>query len=229
MVPVKDVPKDYVPAAALDSYEKVGGRVAAGFIPAGDIIFDSKLRSKEKLSKPSLIVEKGKRLISLPVTDISSVANLIKIGDRVDLLATFVVNKAEKDADNQWVDRQITTTVIQNVRVFDIINGVPTEAPAAGSEGSSNDKAGEGRLGKGSNATFEVTPQEAEKVQALYAKAPSFTMTLRRYDDEESVKTAGVMETELLKGVVSAPAPPPAPTPAPAPEPVKPAAPKRYY
>lgn len=230
MVPVKDLPKEFVPPDALDSFDKVAGRVASGFIPAGDILFNSKLRAREKLSKPSLIVEKGKRLISVPVTDTTSVSSLIKIGDRVDVIATFDVSKFERDIENEWISRQVTTTVLQNVRVFDIINGVPIDATAATTTESSTKQQQASRLGIGSTATYEVSPQDAERVKALLAKSPSFTMTLRRYDDEDSVKTSGVVDSELLKGVVSSSLPPPPPTPAPVAPVEKPApTPKRYY
>jgi len=222
MVPPKSVPKDMVTPETVTSFDQIKDKVAGAFIPANDIIFTNKVKSPNQLRKASLIITPGKRLITVPADFQNAVSFMIKNGDHVDILASFKVLKGDKDVEGNWVDREMTVTLMQNVEVFDIEYGSNAPKPK---DGNSNEDSG--RLGKGQMVTFQVTPQEAERIAALTIKADHIRLTLRRFDDEQIVKGGSIMDVELLKPFLPEPPPPP---PAPAVQEVKPAKPKpRVY
>src|SRR5688572_30303350 len=78
MVPVKSVPKEYTTPDTVTSFDQIKDKVAGTFIPAGDVIFTSKVKSPEQLSKASLVVEKGKRLVSVPSDFEIAVSYMVK-------------------------------------------------------------------------------------------------------------------------------------------------------
>jgi pilus assembly protein CpaB len=217
----KTIPEQFVPADAVSKFEDLEGKVAATFIPAGDMIFASKAKSRDQLNKPSLVLEPGKRLISLPIDDISSTAHLVKNGDRVDVIAIFEVEKFERDIEGTWLNRKVATIVMQNVRVFEIQFGTISEA------NSDRAAAGDGRMGRGMNVTFEVSPEDAERAILMRSVTGQYALALRRFDDLALVDNTGMVESELLKGFKPEAPPPPPPAPevvpeAPAPPPRRP-------
>jgi len=223
MVPIKSVPKEFTTPDTVTSFDQLKDKVAGSFIPTGDIIFNSKVKSPSQLNKASLVVGQGMRLISIPADFEIAVSYMVKNGDRVDLLAIFDVQKAERDIEGQWISREITVTLIQNVKVFDIQYGA-VETPKAGGGGTSEEA---GRLGKGQTVTFEVLPAEAERLTAAFSKAKSFRLALRRFDDVAIIESDSMMEGELLKPYLPPPPPPP-PEPE-APEKAAPVKPKYNY
>lgn len=222
LVKVRSVPKEFTTADTVTSLDQLKDKVAGTFMPIDDLVFTSKIKSPDQMSKASLVVEKGKRLVSVPSDFEIAVSYLVKNGDTVDVLATFEVPKAEKDVEGQWVNKEMTVTLLQNVKVFDIQYGSP---PVSAKEGSGNSGGGEdaGRLGKGQTVTFEVSPEEAERLTAAFSKAKKFRLSLRRWDDNAIAKTSSMMESELLRPFLPpAPEPPPAPKEEVKPAPVKP-------
>lgn len=217
LVTPKQVPEQFVPADAVTSFEEIQGKVAATFLPVGDMIFASKAKPREQLRRPSLVLEPGKRLITLPIDDTRGTAYLVKNGDRVDVLAVLSLEKFERDVEGNWVSRRISTTLLQNVRVFDIIQGVDA---ATGQETV-------GRMGRGTNVTFEVTPEQAEMVHLLQAVTEQYALTLRRFDDTALVDSPGFLDRDLVKGLMPVAEQPPPPPPT-EPAPVAPA-PRRFY
>lgn len=218
LVTTKQVPEQFVPADAVTKFEEIQGKVAATFLPPGDMIFASKAKNRDQLRRSSLVLEPGKRLITIAVDDIQGTAYLVKNGDRVDVIAVLNLEKFERDIEGNWVNRRVATTILQNVRVFDILHGVDGE----GEKGTPS------RMGRGTNVTFEVTPEEAELVKLLQAVTSEYAMALRRFDDMALVDSPGVLDRDLVKGFIpvveQAPPPPPQAAPVEAPP-----APRRFY
>lgn len=225
LVKVKSVPKEFTTSETVTSLDQLKDKVAGTFMPADDLIFTSKVKNPDQMSKASLVVEKGKRLVSVPSDFEIAVSYMVKNGDNVDILATFDVPKVEKDVEGQWMSREITVTLLQNVKIFDIQFGaasVPSKNASNGSGGPGGSEES-GRLGKGQTVTFEVSPEEAERLTAAFSKAKKFRLSLRRWDDTAIAKTSSMMETELLRPFLpAAPEPPPPPKEEVKPAPAKP-------
>lgn len=176
-----DMPAKYVPATAVTKKEDIEDKVSAHFIPAGDILMQAKVTSRENLGRAAQMIPKGKRLVTISVNSESSSAYLIKNGDYVDLVGIF----------NGSDDKPLPVVLMQRLEVFDIqhgnevSSGNPEDTPKA-------------RMGRGNNATFIVTPKEAEIIRKAEAEANQLTLLLRRPDDEEIVEIAMTPESERI-------------------------------
>lgn len=218
MVEVKEIPVKFVPSGALKSPDEVNGRLAAHFIAPEEMIMDTKLRTKERLNKASMMIEKGKRLVSVSVNDLKSASYLVKTGDRVDLIGTFTVPGGTTGPTGELTDASLTTVFMQKVKIFDIVYGNETSTEQE-SKKKGKESGGVPRLARGTTATFEVSPKEAEIILAAERQGAPIAMALRRYDDEEIIQPQGTLSTEPFKGFMPEPeappeieAPPPPPT-----------------
>lgn len=102
-VELKQLPKRYLVEGALDSLENYKDYVAAGLINKGEQI------TQNKIIKPvdigiSFSVPEGMLAISIPYNEVIGVSNLINIGDKVNVIATFEVEStttAQPDVENE--------------------------------------------------------------------------------------------------------------------------------
>jgi Flp pilus assembly protein CpaB len=229
MVVTKKFPKKYAPPAYLSKFDDIKGRVPEYDVPEGDFILEPKLKDASDLKKASQMISPGMRLISIPINQTRSTSFLVKNGDFVD-----VVGNLETDIYNattqQNVNTKITKTVLQKVRVFDIQYGavIPEDeegAPAASKKKSKKSSSSQdmNRMGRGTTATLEVSPEDAEKLHALVSMASDFSLVLRRFDDNIAYTSRGITPEGLLRGMVTeTTSSEPAPVLAPASEPAQP-------
>lgn len=214
-VGVMKAPVDVIPETALSSLDQIKDRFAMQNLFKGQFILDPMARTKEQLPKASLMITPGKRLISVRVDEVKASGFLIKNGDYVDIMGSFTLNPDDIPKGGfQPMFGKITVRFLQRVRVFDIIHG---SVVAANQDGS-----GQGRMAIGTNATFEVTPQQADIIANAEMVADSLWLILRRFDDEEIIPPSNKTEEVIiasLQRTTAAPAPPP--------EPTRPAAPRK--
>jgi pilus assembly protein CpaB len=224
----REVPENLVPPTAVKNLEEIKDLVSAQNIPAGDILMTEKLKTKEALAKPSYQVEKGMRLVTVRISDVSGNAFLVKNGDFVDLILTVEVQKAAKDADGEWISQRLSKILLQNLKVFDIEFGSQTAEVNTPNDGVPS--ADQSRIGRGTNVTFEVTPEQAVYIANAGSQGDGLSLSLRNYQDTEKTEVFSVAESKLLEDVMpkveekTEPAPAVEPTPEPAPE-----KPKRRY
>lgn len=214
MVKVKSVPQDIVPTGAFAKVDDVNEKVAMHHITTGDILLPSKIKPRTEITRPSFLVEKGKRYITLPFEPaVQGVAAMIRIGDIVDILATY------GDCPKTAVSR----IIVQKARVIDVAYGDVKTPGATNTPAKDQNSAGEmpeKRLGIGDTVTFEVTPEDSEMLKALEASGISYKYLLRNYQDNEIVQTPGKRTGDVISGLFGlkgeeAPAPeaaPPAPS-----------------
>lgn len=206
MVETKVVPKEFVPAGAFSKLEDLNERISVHFIPAGDVFMPCKVKPKREISRASFLVEPGKRYITLPLEPaVQGVAAMIRIGDEVDILATY--------GDNP--QRAVSKIIVQRAKVIDVAYGDSKVnlAQPVGEEDVYK------RLGIGDTVTFQVAPEDAEMLKALEASGINYKYLLRNYKDKELVKTDGKRTRDVINGLfgikeeapAEAPPPPPAP------------------
>ncbi|MDD5260636.1 MAG: Flp pilus assembly protein CpaB [Methylacidiphilales bacterium] len=185
-----DFPQKFTPPGALKSMDDLNGKLSAQLIPKGDILLDKKVALPNQLPRASMIVEPGRRLVSIRVDDIKANGYLVKNGDYVDLVGTFPIpDGMAKPGDT--ANKNLTVTFLQRVKIFDIIYG--DEAGSTGQEtsgtgpgvGKGKNPAGDKRMARGTaTATFDVTPHEAELILTAEGQASNLMLMLRRFDDE---------------------------------------------
>ena len=185
-VDIVDYPVRLVPPGALTNTDQLSGKLTAALIPKGDVISDKKVVLPSQLPRASMIVEHGRRLLSIRVDEIKANGFLVKNGDFVDLMGTFgIPDGLAKGGDVN--SRTLTVTFLQRVKVFDIIYGNDVGNSGQGDKpGQRADGGGDRRLARGTTATFDVTTKEAELIMSAdgQAQGGGLMLVLRRPDDE---------------------------------------------
>jgi Flp pilus assembly protein CpaB len=210
----RKVPASAIPETALRTMEQIKDQFAFQPLFKDEWLLQPKIRSRDNLPKASLMIEPGKRLISVRVDEVKANSFLIKNGDFVDLVGSFNVDADNMPAANPPLGQKITVTFLQRVKIFDIVHG--SSVPNQGAEGA---EAGQARMAMGTNATFEVTAQQAEIITNAETVANSMWLVLRRFDDEGIYEATSDLERKIISNlvrsdqVVSKPAPPPVSVP----------------
>lgn len=190
MLQTKLFPADVVPEGAVTKIEDAVEKVALYPLPTGDILMNSKIKTKSELSRPSFLVEKGMRYITLSLDPaVQGVAAMIRIGDVVDILATY--------GDDP--EMAVSKIIVQKAKVVDVAYGDKD----SGKEDNQPVEPGmpEKRLGIGDTVTFEVSPDDAEMLKALDSSGISYKYLLRNYQDDETVETPGRRTADVISGL----------------------------
>ena len=161
MLDTKLIIKDYLEPRAVQYPERIVGMVTLVPVSQGEQITFNKLMSPKELSiSTSLAMNTpvGKRAISLPVDNLSSLMGMIRAGDYVDVLTTIPV--PVPDANGQQAMQPAVVPLFQNVLVLavDQQSSAPVET-----QPSSRYSGGGGGGGGGipQLITLALTPQEA--------------------------------------------------------------------
>lgn len=197
-------PKDSLPPGAINNPMLVLGRLAVKDFVVGEPILEAKLAPKDVTTGVmTFLIPPGKRAITVGVDQVSGVSGFILPNSHVDVIVTT------QPPDGVKVSR----TVLQNMQVLavgqilDQKGGKPVPVPTV---------------------TLAVTPEEAERL-ALASNEGRLQLVLRKFGDQEQVRTGGVTVNRLLSpSGASVPKPkikvvaPPAPSPAPVVQPPPP-------
>ena len=171
--------------AVLNSADIIGKRLRDRIIEGEQVLRD-RLVDENNLALAYNVPE-GKRAVSVNVNEQIEVANLIRPGDYVDVIASFEKDEIEDNA-GKTVYPRITRTIIQNVMVLAlgqdlyIIEEKPKELPKT--------------------VTLAVDPRDAEKL--VYASDFAvIRLALRSVEDEENVNSQSVIRNDMVpdKGV----------------------------
>ena len=164
------------------------GRVSRDITQGEPLTQNLVLSSEGNIIASSL--EPGMRAIAISVSARSMVGGFINPGDRVDVLLTHQLRVSGEDRDliSDTVDRYVTETILENVRVLAVDqSAVKTD----------DNKAKVGRT-----ITVEVTSEDAEKL-ALVSEMGDLSLVLRGVGDETlqepgrlttDVKTSGILQ-----------------------------------
>lgn len=115
----------------------------------------------------------GRRALSIPVSGEAAVSGLIRPGDRVDILGTFVLPSRKTPGETE----NVTLTVLQDVTL--LATGNKTDASDIGVRGGAG----------GFNAvTLEVTSAEAELLVFAQSMKGRLYLTLRNKSDATYLK-----------------------------------------
>jgi pilus assembly protein CpaB len=185
-----------LPVGYATNKADVVGRGVMSPLQENEPILDGKLAPKGAGGGLPVIIDQGKRALTMRVNDVSGVAGFVTPNTRVDVLLTIddKVNTTEPS----------TRIIMQDVRAL-----------AAGQQ-IQPDK--EGKPVSVGVVTFLVTPEQAETL-ALASQQGSIVLALRNSLDTARVKTFGTRTSALLGGAIGRPLPARRPvnrTPAPA-------------
>ena len=139
------------------------GSVVRRGISAGQPITSGRIIKSGERGFLAAVLRPGYRAVSLRINATSSIAGLIFPGDRVDIILTHSVK-----ADGP--KRRVSETVLTNVRILAI-------------DQKTNDQDSAPKVGK--NATFEVTPKQAEMLSVL-SDLGKLSLSLRSLAKDEA-------------------------------------------
>jgi pilus assembly protein CpaB len=180
-------PVDLEPEGAVRTPEAVVGALARVTIERHQPLLESQV-VREGAGLLPLIIEEGKRAMSVKVDNVTGVSGFITPNSRVDVL---VAGKP----DGNGAGEQRSKLILQNVKVLATGTSIerrddkPVEVPTV---------------------TLLVTPEDAEKL-TLAARQEPVRLALRNYRDENLVATPGISTVALFKGPVPTRAPRKAP------------------
>jgi pilus assembly protein CpaB len=173
-----------LPVGYASNKADVVGRGVMSPLQENEPILDGKLAPKGAGGGLPVIIDQGKRALTMRVSDVSGVAGFVTPNTRVDVLFTIddKVNTSEPS----------TRIIMQDVRAL-----------AAGQQ-IQPDK--EGKPVSVGVVTFLVTPEQAETL-ALASQQGSIQLALRNSLDTMRIKTFGTRTSALLGGAIGRPLP----------------------
>jgi pilus assembly protein CpaB len=163
------------PVMTPEQYEKRSPRFA---LRAGDMIALSRL-SEPGIHGKSQQIDKGMRVLTIPVDDTGSFSGLLQAGDRVDVLVTYNYR------DQRGRQQAKTMTLLEYVQVFATDDKTAREASSAGD-------------GKNKTRTVALllAPEHVPYVKLAESKG-KLALSWRRRDDDVLASTGPINE-ELL-------------------------------
>ncbi len=187
MVTTKKIPAEHVAPKALNQVQQLwnqeGVYLYSTVVPIepGEQIVTTKLISPGREAGVAMVVPEGKRAMSIPVDAVTGVADLIRPGHKVDVLATLEAEQGEQSR---------TATILQNVQVLavkDLIIGAGT----APSQAAAQSAAEMGALPEevAPTVTLALTPQEAQILAHAMASG-NVRLTVRGLNDNTVVPIA---------------------------------------
>ena len=173
-----------LPVGYATAKTDVVGRGVMNPLQENEPILDGKLAAKGAGGGLPVIIDQGKRALTMRVNDVSGVAGFVTVNTRVDVLFTIddKVNTTEPS----------TRIIMQDVRAI-----------AAGQQ-IQPDK--DGKPVSVGVVTFLLTPEQAETL-ALASQQGSIQLALRNSMDTVHIKTYGTKTSALMGGAIGRPLP----------------------
>ncbi len=172
----KKVDPESVSLIGITNKEQIIGKIVKLPILAGEVFTTERIATPEEMQLSWQIPE-GKRAINLFVNESILFSDLLQVGDRVDIVATFEGDETIKP---------FVSTIMQNIEVLAIgiekIKDYPQKADVSS-------------LAK--TITLAVTPKEAEKIfyVTMYGQ---FSLNLRKQGDDKVLSSDGVILDDFV-------------------------------
>ncbi|WP_228148946.1 Flp pilus assembly protein CpaB [Acinetobacter pittii] len=182
IVSQRNVPSEYQQSNAVlaADYDSIDGLPLKVDLKPGDIIMYSMVEMKKDISK---LIPPGRRALTIPVDDESSISTMLKPGDLIDLMVTLQSN--EKTA---------TVPLMQGVKIL-----------ATGKQTDVNYEAGD--TSGYTNITLDVSAEDAKNI-TMAASMGKISAVLRNPDDQVMSDTTGFIQlinTQKRSAVVKTP------------------------
>lgn len=170
----RDIPKEWVHSDAItpDQFNRADGARLALPANAGEPVLWAQVEN-EKAGSFSTKLDIGRRAVTLPVDEISSISGMLAPDDLIDIIVSV-----QKDS------RSYTFTLLQSMRVL-----------ATGTKVSQTDE--EGKPSTFTTVTLDTSPEDAKKLIAA-REVGRITALLRSPTDAASVSLSRAEANDLL-------------------------------
>lgn len=173
---VRSIPKEWAHSGAItpDQFSRAEGSTLAYAASAGEPVIWSQLEG-ERAPTFSARLTQGRRAVTVPVDEISSLSGMVEPGDLIDIVVSIKNDK-----------KSYTFTLLQSVTVL-----------ATGAKASLEEKDPEGRSGTFSTITLDTSPEDAKRVIAA-REVGRVTALLRAPNDGSQVSKTRTDALTLL-------------------------------
>jgi pilus assembly protein CpaB len=178
----KTVPESFVSPSAIHDIKEVEGLMTLVPISTGEQILSNKFGPAEESLAFSL--NPGFRAYTMEVNETSGVGNLIRPGNRVDILAKINSNKS-----------QITSFVFQNLQVLAVGQKMNLSKQRKKNQTSDNPTEDPNNMSYGT-VTLAVTPDQAETL--MFLEGNSLRLVLRAPHDDVIVSISPQSEPQIM-------------------------------
>jgi pilus assembly protein CpaB len=219
MIETKGIPRVYLVEGVLTSLDEYEGYVVAAPINEGEQITTTKFIRPEEIGL-AFIVPDGMIAVSIPVNEIIGVSNLIDVGDRVNVIATFfpeeelsfesLLPAEEEQSEEEFADtgneeilegvkKDTTKTLLWNIEVLYVGTRITTadETEETGGIFGGQQETDEGSI-EINTVTLAVTPKDSERL-IFSEEVGSVWLALVQTDGIEEEETDGATLENILK------------------------------
>ncbi len=215
---VVEKPSDFIEPFALQNPTEIVGQIALAPIKKGEQILNTKLVFPDKSTGLSMQISPGRRAVTIPVSEVSGVAKLIKPGDRVDVIAGV------DDGTGLKKERRLKT-ILQDVPVLATGQSIVDNLPIQVIKGDADNYEIRNLRVDNNYATItvEVSPSDAQNVFYLISISAPINFSLRNPNDRIKIPLKIADINDILNRVkVRTPAQTPKPITPPPPKPQPP-------
>lgn len=186
MVVMQEVPERHAPQNSLTSSTQIVGRVLGKAMLKGEVFTEECIATERQGQYLAGILEPGMRLVSLTLNKAESVAGLLYVGCKVDVLACYGRTTSERS----------THRILEDVEVVAIED-----------ESITSPKGKTPKLGRPSarlNVTLMLAADQAEKLQSAKSEA-SIALAMRNPLETPQPALQGQAEPSVPGGMLSGP------------------------
>ena len=176
MLEMKRFPKDLQTGKEITDLNNAVGKISPVAVGRGEYLLDNRLvKPGEGTDRLSYKVPDGMRAMSIPVDVVKGVSNMIKIGDRVDIIAVVPPQSASPEAKS--------VLILQNIEILAVGSLYKeTAAPEQNAEAAT--------------VTVAVDPQSALKLK-MALQGTDIALALRPASDKNMVNPTPVTITQF--------------------------------
>lgn len=118
MVKIQSIAEDAVHPDAITTKDKVVGGISKSEIINGEQVLSGRVVNADSDASLSYWIPENMRAITIPVNEVSGVANYISKGDRIDILVTYQMEVLQPDGEEKNIP--FTFTQLQNIEVVEL-------------------------------------------------------------------------------------------------------------
>ena len=189
MLKVEAIPEAYVLPGAYSSTEGIIGKVAKVDLKTGEQLHVSRLIDigNRGTSSLSMLIEEGMRAVTISVNAVKGVSNMIRPGDKIDVLIHYGIETEEEVEEIETTEEEaepkqemVTEVLMENITVLAVDNVMSTSGKADGY----------------STITLMVTPEQANRID--WAEHEGTLRAALRTPLDEGLNEAPVISKENI-------------------------------
>jgi len=218
MVETKGIPRIYLAEGVLTSLDEFDGYVVSAPINTGEQITTTKFIRPEEIGL-AFIVPDGMLAVSIPYDEVIGVSNLINVGDRVNVIATFFpegvgslestallteeqaagdIGTTASEEDQDQITTETTRTLLWNIEILYIGSRTADSSDLADAGGVFGGQDSALDFVDINTVTLAVTPADSEKL-VFSEETGNVWLALVPTEGIEEVETEPVTLDNVLK------------------------------